>query len=157
MGRIAKYKGHYYIGNSTVNNTISLRTPKPQEGFEFIQYGSQEYYSRQVPKEDVEWFHEYEFEIIVDEKKEGNIFLENKDGKYVIRFASLWHYEKAISCQPMPFDRGGFDVVIDIDRPTNFYITDRDLLTDHYEKNMVDKDEFIRQYLQVEAWKNGKE
>lgn len=157
MDRIAKYKGHYYIGNSTVNNTIGLRTPKPLEGFEFIQYGGQEYYSKDVPADDVEWFHEYGFGIIVDGKKEGCVFLKSNNGKYTLKFLSLWYYENTISCEPIPFDRGGFDVVIDIDRPTSFYITDRDLLTDQSEKTTVDKDEFIRQYLQVQSWINGEE
>lgn len=157
MDNIAKYKGHYYIGNPSVDNSVALRTPKPVEGFEFIQYGGQEYYSKRVPAEDIDWFHEFDFGIIIDDKKEGYLFLESNDGKYTIRFLSIWPYQNVISCEPMPFDRGGFDVVVDIDRPTSFYITDRDLLSGHYEKTSVNKEEFIRQYLQVEAWKNGEE
>lgn len=157
MDRIARYKGHYYIGNSTVNNTVGLRTPKSLKGFEFVKYGSLEYFSKDVPADDIEWFHGFDFGIIIDGKEETSVILKSNTGTYTLKFLSVWYYENVISCEPIPYDRGGFDVIIDIDRPSSFFIIDRDLLTDHKEKNTVDKEEFIRQYLQVQAWKNGEE
>lgn len=74
-----------------------------------------------------------------------------------INFASCWYYENTILCEPMPYDRGGFDVTIDIDRASSFDITITNLLTGHEEIKAVDKTEFIRQYFQIQEWKNGDE